>query len=90
MAPIGAAVNNPARRERENGLCRGFFFEKAVFPFSRGKNRTSQGVENRGSLISAPLALRVIREMAWGGDNPVFCGIFVEGLEAFPFPLLSG
>ena len=22
-------------RERENGLCRGFFFEKAVFPFSR-------------------------------------------------------
>ena len=37
---------------------RGFFFEKAVFPFSRGKNRISQGVESRGSLISAPLALR--------------------------------
>ena len=45
-------------RERENGLCRAFFFEKAVFPFSRGKNRISQGLENRGSLISVPLALR--------------------------------
>ena len=32
---------------------------KAVSPFSRGKNRISQGVENRGSLISVPLALRV-------------------------------
>ena len=29
-----------------------FSFEKAVFPFSRGKSRISQGVENRGSLIS--------------------------------------
>ena len=27
---------------------------------SRGKNRMSQGVENRGSLISVPLALRVV------------------------------
>ena len=45
-------------RERQIGLCGGFFFEKAVFPFSRGKNRISQGVENRGSLISVPLALR--------------------------------
>ena len=33
---------------------------KAIFPFSRGKNRVSQGVENRGSpIISAPLALGV-------------------------------
>ena len=32
---------------------------KAIFPFLRGKNRISQGVENRGSLISVPLALRV-------------------------------
>ena len=32
----------------------------AIFPFSRGKNRISQGVENRGSLISVPLALRVL------------------------------
>ena len=31
---------------------------KAIFPFSRGKNRISQGVENWGSLISVPLALR--------------------------------
>ena len=35
-----------------------FFFEKGRFPFSRGKNRISQGIENRGSLISVPLALR--------------------------------
>ena len=48
------------KSERENGLCRGFFFGKAVCPFSRGTNRISQGVENRGSLISVPLALRVV------------------------------
>ena len=35
----------------------------AVFPFSRGKNRISQGVENRGSLISVPLALRAVSEL---------------------------
>ena len=35
----------------------GFSLTKAVFPFSRGKNRISQGVDNRGSLISVPLAL---------------------------------
>ena len=46
------------REKGENGLCRGFFFEKAVFPFSRGQNRILQGVENRGSLISVPLGLR--------------------------------
>ena len=38
----------------------GFSLEKAVFPFSRGKNRISQGAENRGSLISVPLAPRVV------------------------------
>ena len=32
---------------------------RAISPFSRGKNRISQGLENRGSLISVPLALRV-------------------------------
>ena len=37
----------------------GFSLKKGVFPFSRGKNCISQGVENRGSLISVPLALRV-------------------------------
>ena len=36
---------------------------KTVFPFSRGKNRISQGVGNRGSLISVPLALRVILKL---------------------------
>ena len=49
------------REKGKNGLCRGSFFEKAVFPFSRGENRISQGVENRGSLISAPLAFREIK-----------------------------
>ena len=47
------------REKGESGLRRGFVFEKAVFPFSRGKNCISQGVENRGSLISVPLALKV-------------------------------
>ena len=46
---------------REKGKT-AFFKEKpstkAFFPFSRGKNHISQGVENRGSLISVPLALR--------------------------------
>ena len=31
--------------------------DKGRFPFSRGRNRISRGVENRGSLISVPLAL---------------------------------
>ena len=46
-------------RERENGLFKENPLTKAILPFSRGKNRISQGVENRGSLISAPLALKV-------------------------------
>ena len=32
-----------------------------LFPVSRGQNRMSQRVENRGSLISVPLALMVPR-----------------------------
>ena len=46
---------------REKGgtaLCQRKTLDKGRFPFSRGKNRISQGVENRGSLISVPLALR--------------------------------
>ena len=46
------------RGKEEMAFVEVFFFEKAVFPFSRGTNRISQGVENRGSLISVPLALR--------------------------------
>ena len=45
-------------RERENGLFKEKPSAKAIFPCSRGENRISQGVENRGSLISVPLALR--------------------------------
>ena len=44
------------------------FKEKAIFLISRGKNRISQGVENRGSLICVPLALRVINS-GKGGSN---------------------
>ena len=47
------------REKGKTAFVEGFSFEKAVFPFSRGKNRISQEVENRGSLISVPLALRV-------------------------------
>ena len=47
------------REKGETAFVEGFSFEKSVFPFSRGKNRISQGAENRGSLISMPLALRV-------------------------------
>ena len=63
-------------RERENGLCRGFFSEKAVFPFSRGKNRISQGVENRGSLISVPLALRVVHTLSKPSVVFFLCQVF--------------
>ena len=40
----------------------GFSLKKAIFPISRGNNRFSQGVENRGSLIGVPLALRVLSQ----------------------------
>ena len=56
------------REKGKTAFVEGFFSEKAVFPFSRGKNRISQGVENRGSLISAPLALRADdhrRDLIW-------------------------
>ena len=48
----GIPGKRPAQRKKPS--------TKAIFPWSRGKNRISQGVENRGSLISVPLALRVI------------------------------
>ena len=49
---------------RETGkmaIFEGFCLKTAIFPVSRGKNRILQGVEDRGSLISVPLALREIR-----------------------------
>ena len=48
------------REKGKMAFVEGFSLKKAVFPFLRGKNRISQGIENRGSLISAPLALRVV------------------------------
>ena len=41
-------------RERENGLFKDKPSTEAVFPFSRGKNPISQGLEHRGSPISVP------------------------------------
>ena len=47
-------------RERENGLCQELFSLKRPFSLSRmGKIASRRGVENRGSVISVPLALRV-------------------------------
>ena len=62
-------------RVRENGLFKEKPSTKAAFPFSRGKNRISQGVENRGSPISVPLALRVFTHLNPFrdiGKNPFF------------------
>ena len=47
------------REKGKTGFVEGFSLKKAVSPFSRGQNRISKGVENRGSLVSVPLALRV-------------------------------
>ena len=46
------------REKGKMAFVEGFFFEKPFSPFSRGKNRISQRVENRGSLIGVPVALR--------------------------------
>ena len=46
-------------RYRENGHFEVLPLRVAIFPVSRGKNRILQGVENRGSLITVPLALGV-------------------------------
>ena len=48
------------REKGETAFVEGFSVKKADSPFARGKNRISQGVENRGSLISVPLALREV------------------------------
>ena len=61
-------------RERENGLFKEKTSTKAVSPFSRGKNRISQGVENWGSLISVPLALRDPNDRGKEGQGSDFRG----------------
>ena len=54
--------------------------DKISFPFSRGKKCTSQGVENRGSLISVPLALREChyQERKKQQKHEVFGGMFLR------------
>ena len=47
------------KRCRENGHSERERFKMAIFPVSLGKNRISQQVEDWGSLISVPQALRV-------------------------------
>ena len=54
---------------------------KSVFPFSHGKNRISQGVENRGSLISVPFALTVF--FVFGTLSVTFWSLFVMLLSLF-------
>ena len=54
--PLRDAILPP--QEMENGLFRETSLKRPFSPFSRGKNGISQGVENRGSLVSVPLALR--------------------------------
>ena len=44
----------------------------AIFPVSRGKNHISQGVEDWGSLISVPLALRELNANASPGPEGGF------------------
>ena len=80
------------REKGKTAFVEGFFFEKAVFPYSRGKNGISQGVENRGSLISVPLALRVVRGFAKGVAGTVslpilsvFFSLFSSVFFFFPF-----
>ena len=46
------------REKGKTAFVEGFSLKRPFVPFSRGENRISQGVENRGSLISVPLALR--------------------------------
>ena len=53
------------REKGKTAFVEGFSLKKAVSPFSRRKNRISQGVENRGSLISVLLALRVVELAAF-------------------------
>ena len=75
--PLGTLISEPRfstpcerrffpRDKGKTAFVEGFFLEKAFFPFSRGKNRISQGVENRGSLICVPLALRALAKEFWG------------------------
>ena len=53
----------------------------AISPFSRGKIHISQGVENRGSLISVPLALRVKSTSIRGVPKSDFSGNQKRGDE---------
>ena len=59
---VALQFSSASKVERENSRFKEEPSRKAIFPFSRGKNRISQGVENRGSLISMPLALR---DLSW-------------------------
>ena len=71
------------REKGKTAFVEGFSLKRAVFPFSRGKNRISQGVENRGSLISVPLALRDFA-CRWESDFPRASGASLD------FPELPG
>ena len=77
-------------RERENGPFKEKPSTKAISPFSRRKNRISQGVENRGSLISVPLALSkkmgIGRRKTGWFPNRVVCHSFRKGPDCVAGP----
>ena len=80
-------------RERENGLFKErFSLKRPVFPFSREKDRISQGVENRGSLISVPLALRGTSRNNQGFPKGGFCEggkISIIGVVRAPVAIIN-
>ena len=54
----------PREKGKTAFVRKGFSLKRPFSLFRVGKNRISQGVENRGSLISVPLALRVKRHFS--------------------------
>ena len=70
------------RKKGKTALFKESYSMKRPFsPFSRGKNRISQGVENQGSPISVPLALRVVLGLwqIWFLRCFQFCRFSVHG-----------
>ena len=66
VLPLATCAIFPTRY-REKGAFKEKPSKRGIFPSSRGKNRMSQGVGHRGSLLSVlPLALRGDREETKG------------------------
>ena len=72
------------REKGKSAFVERFSLKMAVFPFLRGKNRISQGVENRGSLISVPLALRKFQRHSKKWLKSDFSGFPAKWLKVTP------